>query len=122
VTGRRGKLSGTFCCIEMVGSLGSVEDYAGSFAGGLAEAIGSRLVTKQVLRLPISPPYLPDNPTLTLPLTLSRPSPPHSTPTCSGGRRTARPWSTVTTRPTQPGPNPNPNANPDPDPNLNPKP
>jgi len=33
----------------MVGSLGSAEDYAGSFAGGLAEAIGSRLVTKQAL-------------------------------------------------------------------------
>ena len=49
MTGWRGKLSGTFCCIEMVGSLGSTEDYAGSFAGGLAEAIGSRLVTKQVL-------------------------------------------------------------------------
>ena len=46
-TGRRGQLSGTFCCIEMVGSLGSADDYAGSFAGGLAEAVGSRLVTKQ---------------------------------------------------------------------------
>ena len=48
-TGRRGKLRGTFCCIEMVGALGSAQDYAGSFAGGLADEIGSRLVSKQVL-------------------------------------------------------------------------
>ena len=34
---------------DQVGSLGSADDYARSFAGGLAEAIGSRLVTKQVL-------------------------------------------------------------------------
>ena len=72
MTGRRGKLSGTFCCIEMVGSLGSTEDYAGSFAGGLAEAIGSRLVTKQVLVTILTPyPHLHPHYTFTLTLTLT---------------------------------------------------
>ena len=32
-----------------VGSLGSADDYDGSFAGGLAEAVGSRLLSKQAL-------------------------------------------------------------------------
>lgn len=47
-TGLRGRLAGTFVAIEMVGALGSADDYLGSFAT-LSQQIGRQLVSKAQL-------------------------------------------------------------------------